>query len=190
MKQVSRKTDLRVIKTRVAIKNTLKEMICEMSPSEISIKELTLRAMIHRKTFYLHYTSIEALFEDMLTDVANAYFKKIDTVPLPMPMEEVNRVFFEFLANSEPYVERLMCAPEYQNFADRAFHQSFLVHNRSRYNPYEKYSPLEQNIINTFLTSSSVAMYRQWVADGKQIALEDLIALSGKMLTAGANSVR
>ena len=52
MEQTERKLDLRVKKTRAAIKNTLKEMICEMKPSDITIKELTERAQIHRKTFY------------------------------------------------------------------------------------------------------------------------------------------
>lgn len=97
MKNNGRKIDLRVKKTRAAIKNTFKDMICEMNPFEITIKELAERAQIHRKTFYLHYTSIEALFEDMLGDIADAYYKKIDAVPLPMPMLEVNRVFLSFL---------------------------------------------------------------------------------------------
>lgn len=57
------KTDLRVKKTRAAIKNAFKEMIMEMSPSEIQVKELAERAQIHRKTFYLHYTCIEALLK-------------------------------------------------------------------------------------------------------------------------------
>lgn len=55
---MERKTDLRVLKTRTAIKNTFKEMVMEMNASDIQIKELTERAMIHRKTFYLHYTCI------------------------------------------------------------------------------------------------------------------------------------
>lgn len=50
--------DLRVQKTREAIKNTFKEMICEMPAEKITVKELTDRARIHRKTFYLHYTTI------------------------------------------------------------------------------------------------------------------------------------
>ena len=185
MEQTERKLDLRVKKTRTAIKNTMKEMICEMKPSDITIKELTERAQIHRKTFYLHYTSIEALFEDMLQDIANSYYKKIDIVPIPMPMLEVNRVFFDFFANSEPYIERLICAPEYQDFCNKAFQNSFLQHNRNRYNPYKKYSKEEQNIINIFLSVSSITMYRQWVADGKNIPLERMISLSGNLLTYG-----
>ena len=74
------KTDLRVKKTQAAIKRAFKEMIMEMSPSEIQVKELAKRAEIHRKTFYLHYTCIEALFEEMIQEVANAYYAKIDQI--------------------------------------------------------------------------------------------------------------
>lgn len=188
MKQ-ERKLDLRVQKTRAAIKHEFKDMICQMKPSEITITELAERAQIHRKTYYLHYTSIEALFEDMLQDIANSYFNEIDKVPVPMPMPEVNRVFFEFLANGEPYIERLVCAHEYQDFCNRAFHISFLQHNRNRHNPYAAYPQEEQNIINAFLTVSSVNMYRQWVMDGKKIPLSRLIELSGELLTFGVNKL-
>ena len=151
----SRRTDLRVRKTRAAIKNALKEMIMEMSPSEIQVKELAERAQIHRKTFYLHYTCLEALFEDMIQDIATAYYDKIDAISPDMPMKEVNRVFFEYFSQAEPYVERLMCAPEYQDFFDRTLRVTLMRHNRARFNPYAGYPQEEQNIINIFLTKSS-----------------------------------
>ena len=42
---MERKTDLRVLKTRNAIRNTFKEMIMEKEASQITIKELTERAI-------------------------------------------------------------------------------------------------------------------------------------------------
>ena len=56
-----------------------------MSPSDITIKELAERAQIHRKTFYLRYTCIEALFEDVIQDIANDYYQEIDQIPANMP---------------------------------------------------------------------------------------------------------
>ena len=50
--------DPRVHKTREAIRNTFKKKICEMPAEKITVKELTDRAKIHRKTFYLHYTTL------------------------------------------------------------------------------------------------------------------------------------
>lgn len=49
-------------------------MVMEMEASDIQIKELRERAMIHRKTFYLHYTCIEALYADILSELSEDYF--------------------------------------------------------------------------------------------------------------------
>jgi AcrR family transcriptional regulator len=185
---MERKTDLRVLKIRNAIKNTFKEMVMEMDASDIQIKELTERAMIHRKTFYLHYTCIEALYEDILSELSEEYYKTIDTIPTDAPFTEVNRVFFEFMASQEPYMEKIVCDPSYREFSDKFF-MSMLQHNRARHNPYAAFSKEEQNIINTFLGISSVNLYRHWVQDKKSLPLKHLIDLSGKLFYSGISSV-
>jgi len=179
------KVDLRVKKTNAAIKRAFIEMIMEMNPADMTVKELADRAQIHRKTFYLHYTCIEALFQDMIQDISNAYYREIDQIPANMPMKEVNRVFFEFFSRQEPYVERLMCAPDYQEFFDKTLRVTLMQHNRARHNPYAYLPQDEQNIVNIFLTKSSSNMYRQWASDGKRIPLERIIALTGELLTHG-----
>ena len=184
-----KKTDLRVIKTRAAIKKAFKEMIMEMPPSDIQVKDLAQRAQIHRKTFYLHYSCLQDLFEDIIRDIAAAYYEKIDAIPADMPMTEVNRVFFEFYSSAEPYVERLMCAPECRDLYDNTLRLTLMRHNRARHNPYAYLPQEEQNIINTFLTKSSNDMYRQWVADGKQIPVERVIALTNQLLTHGIHDL-
>lgn len=183
-----RKLDLRVIKTRNAIKTALIDMIKEKDISEITVKELTDRAMINRKTFYLHYTCIEALFEDLIKDIAEEYFKAIDKIPSNMPMVEVNRVFFEHLSNQDEFAQRMITNPSYSDFSNKLFSIN-LKHNRARFNPYSKYTQEEQNIINAFLMTSSLEMYRQWVKDGKKMSLESIIKLSGKLLSEGVSSI-
>ena len=131
---MERKTDLRVLKTRNAIKSVFKKMILEREAADISIKELTERAMIRRKTFYLHYTCIGALYEDLLSELAEDYFAAIDQVPADAPFTEVNRAFFEFMAAQEPYMEKLVCDPSYREFADKFF-MVMLQHNRGKHNP-------------------------------------------------------
>lgn len=57
--------DPRTLKTKEAILRTFKEMLMEMELSQITIKKLTDRVGINRKTFYHHYDHIEALIQDM-----------------------------------------------------------------------------------------------------------------------------
>lgn len=180
--------DLRVQKTRGAIKKAFQEMVCEMSAEEITVKELTDRAQIHRKTFYLHYTCIEALFEDMIKEASEIYYGAIDEIDPAMPMNEVNKVFFMFASRQDKFFERLMCEPSYRPFCNQMF-LAAMRHNRQRHNPYANLSQPAQNIVNNFVTTGSLDMYRQWVADGKKLPLDDLIELSEKLLCTGVNSL-
>ena len=185
---LERKTDLRVLKTQKIIKDTFKQMICEMDASKIQVKDLCDRAMIHRKTFYLHYTCIEALYADVLQELSAGYYAMIDSIPADAPFYEVNRVFFTFMASQEPYMEKIVCSASYREFSDHFF-LSLTKHNRARHNPSAAYSAEEQNIINTFLGISSVNLYRRWVQDKKSLPLNDLIDLSGKLFFSGISSV-
>lgn len=180
--------DLRVRKTREAIKNTFKEMICEMPAEKITIKELTDRAMIHRKTFYLHYTSIEALYQDMMSEIADGYYEEMEKIKPPYSHKEVNRIFFTYYAKQDKYVERLICEPSYRPFCNK-LHAATLQHNLNRHNPYAHLSEEKQNMINTFLVVSSLELYRQWVSDGKKLPLDEVIELTGLLLNEGISGL-
>lgn len=188
-RKIGRKTDLRVLKTQKAIKDAFKEMVMEMDASQITVKELAERAQIHRKTFYIHYTTIEALFEDIMKDLFQDYCRLIEQTAPDATFDEVNRVFFTFMSRQEPYMEKMVCAPSYRDFSDKLF-MTMMIHNRSRYNPYANYSKEEQNVINTFLCLTSVNIYRQWVKDGKVLSLEDLIELTNRLFLHGISDVR
>ncbi|MFA6642373.1 MAG: TetR/AcrR family transcriptional regulator [Methanomethylophilus sp.] len=185
---LNRKPDLRVVKTKKAIKTAFKEMICEMDASQITVKDLANRAMIHRKTFYLHYTSIEALFEDITQELADDYYCEIDKLPPDAPFTEVNRVFFTFMAHQEPYMQKAVCSESYRGFIGRLF-LSMEQHNRTKHNPYAQFSPDEQDIINNFLCIGSINLYRQWILDEKRLPLDRLIELSGQLFTHGVASL-
>lgn len=187
--KTGRKTDLRVVKTRAAIKRAFKEMVLEMEQPQITVKGLAERAMIHRKTFYLHYTCIEALYEDVLSELMASYAEAMDQLAPDAPFGQVNRVFFTFMAAQEPFMEKIVCDPSYREISDRFF-LATLRHNRERFNPYARFTVPEQNIINCFLSISSVNLYRQWVKDGKALPLERLIQLSGQLFSHGIVSVR
>ena len=63
--------DKRVSKTRDAIIDAYLELIYEKKDQKITISELAHRANIARKTFYLHYETLE----DIMRDAAH---RKID----------------------------------------------------------------------------------------------------------------
>lgn len=66
---MSKKTDLRVIKTKRNIKNTLKQLLFEKDLANISVTELSARAEINRKTFYSYYSKVEDVLDESFSDV-------------------------------------------------------------------------------------------------------------------------
>ena len=70
--------DVRTQRTKAAIRNALEEMIVEMDAHRITVSELTKRAGIHRKTFYLHYETIEDLFYEQADNGERAYEARRD----------------------------------------------------------------------------------------------------------------
>ena len=57
MKRNDKTVDLRIIKTKKAIRDAFLALIEEKGFERISVKEITEKAMISRNTFYLHYYS-------------------------------------------------------------------------------------------------------------------------------------
>lgn len=58
-------TDLRVKRTLKSIRNAFFTLVMEKNYSDISITELTELAEINRKTFYLHYASLDELVDEV-----------------------------------------------------------------------------------------------------------------------------
>ncbi|MCC8097400.1 MAG: TetR/AcrR family transcriptional regulator [Eubacterium sp.] len=61
------KTDLRFLKSEKAIKKAFLELMKEKGYANITITDIANRAVINRKTFYMHYDSKEQLY-DALAD--------------------------------------------------------------------------------------------------------------------------
>ena len=69
--------DLRVQKTIEAIHQTYKEMICEMDYEKITVKGLTDRARINKKTFYRYYPAMEDLLAELQYEMSQEYIKRV-----------------------------------------------------------------------------------------------------------------
>ena len=67
--------DPRAARTQAAIKEAFEQMACEADAGRITVKELAERAGINRKTFYLHFETIEALFDETLATSWTSSFK-------------------------------------------------------------------------------------------------------------------
>ena len=71
------KTDRRVIKTKQAIQDAFERLIVDVDYEKITVSALAREANINRKTFYLHYDSVEDVLNNLARDHAQNTVKMI-----------------------------------------------------------------------------------------------------------------
>lgn len=75
-------TDKRVLKTKKAITTAFMELTLEKDIRKITVSDIAERAVINRSTFYLHYSDVKDVLDDIENDVSQAIydcFSKFDT---------------------------------------------------------------------------------------------------------------
>lgn len=85
--------DRRIRKTKKAIKDTLIELLKQNPINKISVTELTQKADISRKTFYLHYSSVFDAKNDIDNDIIGILHSILDTLPKELRENDIMSFF-------------------------------------------------------------------------------------------------
>ena len=180
--------DLRVRKTRHAIHQAIQDMICEMDYDQMTIKELASRAHINRKTFYLHYNGLDDLLTELQEEIALQFIKQNVSYDNMHDICSLIRIFFENAARLPLLHERLLCSGSYQPVWEK-INQRIMNYRRETNRGAFDLNEYEENLVFAYFGANSTLLYRQWVADGKKLPLEDLIAMAIRLIGYGMSSV-
>ena len=106
------KEDLRIIRTRKLLSNTLLEMMEEDSIEKISVIDLCAKAMVNRATFYAHFEDKYHLLSfalEELIDELYAQFTKDNKATTPNEtLRLVVKMAVEFFSEEKGHVSRIL----------------------------------------------------------------------------------
>lgn len=176
--------DLRVIKTIEGIKGAFEELICEKDYEKITVKELCERARINKKTFYHYYETLDFLLAEMQLEMSSEYIDRVKEYRLPEELDKVNREFFIYSASKGQAYEKITCSGAYHSIRD-AMVAEITDTSWGSSKKFQKLSEYEKNLLLGFVNNSVLTAYRQWVEDGKQMPLEDVIELTNRIVLGG-----
>ncbi len=176
--------DLRYRKTEEAICQAFREMLAEMDYSQITIQALSERARINRKTFYLHYPSIDDLLYKLKWEFLQRYLEPVAASRLPDDLEVIVRNCYQFSEYSDSIDEKLLNTegrfPVSQASAGSE-KQPITTFNDS----YTAYPADKYPFLMAFVGGSLTEIYRQWVKDGRKIPMEEMIRLTVRLISQG-----
>ena len=182
------KQDLRYLKNENLIRETFRKMICEMDYFKISIKELAQRAQINRKTFYLHYSSLDHLLAVLQLEIMEPTVQMISETKFPEDAEIIIKKSFEIMASLDWADKKILSTkgdlPEKKGPSDLIREQLF-----QKYDHLAQYSPFESSLILTYFSVCLGVIFRQWEANSQQIPIEEMIQMTTKMILHGLEGV-
>ncbi len=68
-----------------------------MDYEQITVKELTDRAMINRKTFYLHYETLDNLLEELQQEIVDSFTSQNISYKSMADIKRIIRYFYEYV---------------------------------------------------------------------------------------------
>ncbi len=106
------KEDLRVIRTRKLLSNTLLDMMEETSIEKISVIDLCTRAMVNRATFYAHFEDKYHLLTyalEELKDNLYANFMRVEQMTTPEEtVQAVMRMAIDFFYDKRNHIANIL----------------------------------------------------------------------------------
>ncbi len=174
--------DLRYQKTEGLIQKAFRELMGEMDYLQITIQKLADRAQINRKTFYLHYSSVDELLLKMQKRIVDEFLEPIKDAKLPGDLEKVVRNCYVASEKADAMNEKILCSKGRFPVEDRQpdgqkleLFEPGLCSNAAWELPY----------LTTFVNVVLGAVYRHWVEAGRKEPMEEMIKLTIRLLSCG-----
>lgn len=164
--------DRRVKRTRKLIKDAFTELLKEKPLSSITITELTKRADIDRRTFYLHFSCIEDIIDDIESEATSALHEILSVnttfdigtffTGLTKMMED-NMDYYKIITKEPAYYRFLLHC---KNLLKESLKETFVSKTTL--------SDDEFNINLEYIASGIMGIYTDWIISDSKLTLSEL----------------
>ena len=162
-------------------------MLLESDYNTINVKKICDRALINRRTFYLHYTSLEDLLFELQEQLSTHFFEVTKDYDHIKDADKIIRAYFEE-TNKNPILEKINNNIELDYIREQMKNKVGKLADKN-FESISQYDIFTRKLIVTYYNYATVGLYRQWCKDGKTISLEHVINLATNLIQNGLKSI-
>lgn len=172
------KVDLRILKTRKAIKEAFLKLIQTKGYERITIQDIASEAMINRNTFYLHYVDKPDLLEKLcqesiekLNICINLKSKNIQELNKSMFVSLLSETF-KVIEDDIVFFKTMLSQNVQVNFSNYLKNElkSFMLTGIG-----DQYDNAKMKISLEYMISGLVGVICMWVTESENLVVEDVI---------------
>lgn len=132
--------DRRIRKTKKALKEGLIDLMLEKDLQNITVKELSERADVHRATFYSHYMDVYDLYEQ----IENTAFEELSSIIVSDPTHSYDGIYNVII--DYIYKNSKMCCLFFDKSSNQNFYDRISAFLEERYSEIYLYENNETEI--------------------------------------------
>lgn len=172
------KVDLRILKTRKAIKEAFLAQVQKKGYERITVQDIADEAMINRNTFYLHYVDKPDLMENLCRES----MEKLN-VCLKQKFTDVQEIDKEMFVASLKEMFKVIEANLvfFKSMLHQNGHPNFSTHLKEALKGFilsgigEHYDDQKMKIGLEYMISGLVGVICMWILDPEHLAVEEVI---------------
>lgn len=184
---MEKKTDRRIRKTKKQLRDGLAKLMTQKSINEITVKELVEEVDINRSTFYLHYTDIHDMLEQLENELMNDLVSIITLGEEQIKDIEEGSVhlvkLFTVLDKNRDLCRALSGPHGDISFITKL--ESYIADSSSEFANKIFKSTNKEDImyIHSYCISGCVGMVKNWIIEDRKETPEHMAKLTYDMLT-------
>ena len=186
------KTDIRVIKTKKAIRDATLLLLSKKHVDDISITELALTAQINRKTFYNYYQNIYQVIDEIEDDIVEKFANAIRMTDwyngTELNFHNVFSCVTEAVRENMDYFRPLLNISNTSIVIVKV--ESTLKERGKAY--FQKYLHIDDDLLTMaldYIVSGMLSVFRRWLQNGQALSVHEVTEQVGRMSLAALNSI-
>lgn len=195
MLEVNRKMDIRVIKTKKAIREGILQLLAEKTIDDISITELAQIAQINRKTFYNYYQNPHQVLDELENELVEEFVCAVNASDWIDWYDGSNFDFHKIFSCITKSVQENKETYRYLLKIRKTSDIMIKIETRLKVEAIEyfsKYLHIGEDfivMIMEYVISGMFAVYRKWFQDGQQVPADEVAKKIGIMSISGVNAL-
>ena len=185
------KTDLRVIKTKKAIRDAFAELLSEKDIHKITIKDIADTAVINRKTFDNYYAGVYAVVDEIENEIIMAFNEALRDVDFKQLLREPYEIFkkltsiinsdFNFYShlmkmdNNMSLISKIILALEFN--VKKSFSEQISI-NKSTL-----------DLVFDYAVAGMITVYQKWFNSSRTQSIEEISKSLSIIIFSGVNGL-
>lgn len=184
-------TDLRVIKTKKAIRDAFAELLSEKEIHKITIKDIADTALINRKTFYNYYAGVYAVVDEIENEIIMAFNEALCDTNFKQLLRDPYEIFRKLtsIINSDFNFYSHLMKMDYNMSLISKIIQALEFNIKKSFSEQININKNTLDLVFDYAVAGMITVYQKWFNSDRAQSIEEISKSLSIIISSGLNGL-